>query len=96
MMHLPQSLSNVDESSLIQAYQRLEYPSFAARLSSAVGTPIEMGMKLLPRQWCFNMQRCAEKGISKALDVAIANVKQKTGSHSGSPSADWSANTIRL
>jgi len=79
MAHLPQTLSKADESSLIQAYERLEYPSFAARLSNVVGTPIEMGMKLLPRQWYRGVQRCAENGISRALDVAIANVGHKTG-----------------
>ncbi len=82
MSYLPQTLSTTDESSLLSAYQRLEYPSFAARLSNVVGTPIEMGIKLLPRQWYFNVQRCAEHGISKALDVAVARVKHNTGGRS--------------
>ncbi len=82
MTYLPQSISSADQSSLIQAYHRLEYPSFAARLSNVVGAPIEMGMKLLPRQWYLNVQRCAEQAISKALDKAIANVKHKEGSSS--------------
>jgi len=72
-----QSLTLADEASLIRAYERLEYPSFAARLSSVVGTPIEMGMKLLPRQWYVHIHQCAENGISRALDVVIAKQKQQ-------------------
>jgi hypothetical protein len=82
MTILPQSLSRADQTSLVRACQRLEYPSFAARLSSVVGTPIEMGMQLLPRHWYFRVQRCAENAISRALDAAIANVMHKTGQRS--------------
>lgn len=82
MSHLSQSLTKADETSLIRAYERLEYPSFAARLSNVVGTPIEMAMKLLPRQWYAYVHQCAENGISRALDVAIAKQRHKTGVYS--------------
>lgn len=82
MSTLPQSLSRSDEISLIQAYHHLEYPSFAARLSNVVGTPIEMAMELLPRAWKLRVQRCAEAGIGKALEVAISNVRHKQGPRS--------------
>lgn len=77
MTTLPKSLSKSDQQSLILAYEHLEYPSFAARLSNVVGTPIEMAMKLLPRQWYYGIHHCAEAGIGKALDVAISNVRNK-------------------
>ena len=77
-----QSLTKADETNLIRAYERLEYPSFAARLSSVVGTPIEMAMKLLPRQWYVQVHRCAENGISRALDVAISNQRDKARTRS--------------
>lgn len=73
------SLSKTDELSLISAYEHLEYPSFAARLSNVVGTPIEMAMKMLPKQWYAAVHSCAEASISKALDVAISNVRHKHG-----------------
>ncbi len=78
MSNLPQSLSKADEINLIRAFEHLEYPSFAARLSNVVGTPIEMTMKLLPRRWYLGIHRCAENAISRALDVAIENVRDKT------------------
>jgi hypothetical protein len=76
------TFSKADESSLIRAYERLEYPSFAGRLSSVVGTPIEMAMKLLPRPWHLGIRRCAEDSIGRALDAAIANTGRKTGGRS--------------
>lgn len=82
MSHLPQSLTEADHASLIRAYERLEFPSFAARLSSVVGTPIERGVKLLPREWSFNIQRCAENAVGKALDIAIRKVQEKPDARS--------------
>lgn len=82
MSPLPTFLSKEDELSLIRAYERLEYPSFAARLSNVVGTPIEMAMKLLPKRWYTNMHKCAEAGIGKALDVAISSLRHKQELHS--------------
>jgi len=77
MSTMPASLSREDQSSLIRAYELLEYPSFAARLSNVVGTPIEMAMKLLPKSWHRRLQNCAEAGISKALDLAISSLHDR-------------------
>jgi hypothetical protein len=74
---MPVSLSKEDELSLIRAYEHLEYPSFAARLSNVVGTPIEMALKLLPKQWYKRLHNGAEAGIGKALDVAISSLRDK-------------------
>ena len=82
MTTTPQFLSRADEISLIRAYEHLEYPSFAARLSNVVGTPIEMAMKLLPKRWYRAVHRCAEEGIGKALDVAVSNVRNNQGARS--------------
>jgi len=79
MSHSRLPLSKADESSLVRAYERLEYPSFAGRLSGVVGTPVEGAMKLLPSPWRRAIQRCAEDGIGRALDVAVANTRHKTG-----------------
>ena len=74
MNSLPQALSEADESILSRAFDRLEHPSFAVRLTNVVGTPIEMALKLLPTCWYKRMHRHAEACIGKALDLAISNV----------------------
>ena len=43
------SLVNEDLADLAYAKRLLEHPSLAARIASAVGTPIEKGFGLLPR-----------------------------------------------
>lgn len=59
---------------LRRACQALEHPSLAVRLTNVVGTPIEMGLRLLPKRW-FNRLRCTtEKAIGKALNTAIATM----------------------
>ncbi len=91
MSILPRPLSRTDEVSLIQAYQHLEHPSFAARLSNVVGTPMEMALELLPRAWKWRIQRGAEAGIGKALDLAISNVRHKQGARSDERRYQWLA-----
>jgi hypothetical protein len=68
------ALGEQEREALRQARQRLEHPSFAARLSSVVGTPIEVGLTLLPRPWYQRLQRGAEAAIGKALSAAITSL----------------------
>lgn len=63
-----------DQQRLQRAFDHLEYPSLAARLSSVVGTPIEMAVKLLPHSWYAALQRTVENAIAKALDVAVGSL----------------------
>jgi len=44
---LPMAFETDDEKLLRSAYMALEHPSLAARLSSVVGTPIELAVHLL-------------------------------------------------
>ena len=44
-------LTDEDLASLRWAHRHLEHPSFAARLSNLIGTPIEQGLMLLPKDW---------------------------------------------
>lgn len=76
MSRLPQALSEPDLASLIRAYHHLESPSFAARLSAVVGTPVEMAMELLPLSWKRRIQHCSEAGIRRALDFAISKHRE--------------------
>lgn len=72
-------LSYKDYASLKQAHARLETPSFAVRLSNVIGTPIEMGLKLMPRTWYRGLHRSAEKALWKALNVAVSGLEYKRG-----------------
>lgn len=79
MTTLPTALLPADFQSLKRAQHQLETPSFAVKLSNVIGTPIEMGFKLLPRTWYHQVHRCAEQAVWKALNASAANVKNRRG-----------------
>jgi hypothetical protein len=66
------SKSELDE--LRQAKVLLENPGLAAKLASYVGTPVEKGMKLLPKAWQKGVHSATEKALMKALDVAVKSL----------------------
>ncbi len=66
----PAGLSPDDAHALAQAYDLLERPSFAARVSSLIGAPLAQGFKLLPRTWQVQINRASDRAMSDALDVA--------------------------
>ena len=74
---LPMTMKASDEELLIAAYQALEHPSFAARLSNVVGTPIEVAIHLLPRKWYKSIQSAAEKAIAKSLSAALSSINRE-------------------
>jgi hypothetical protein len=78
MSRMPKALSVQDNADLLLAYQHLEYPSFAARLSSVVGVPIEMALKLLPKAWYRGLHAGVESAIEKSLDVAISSLRDRS------------------
>lgn len=63
-----------DLAALRWAYWRLEHPSFAARLSSVVGAPIERGLGLLPKGVSGYIHAGVEFAIRRALDAAVASM----------------------
>ncbi|MCX8049133.1 MAG: EcsC family protein [Methylohalobius sp.] len=67
-------LSFEDRMQLVEAYRLLEYPSLAARLTSALGKPIESGFKHLPAAWYGAVHDLAQSAIEKALDVALSTM----------------------
>jgi len=79
MTSLPMSLTREDYLSLKLAHTHLETPSFAVRLSNVIGTPIEMGLKLMPRGIYQSLQRAAEKGVWRALNAATSGLQHKRG-----------------
>jgi hypothetical protein len=67
-------LSAVELEELRWAYRHLEHPSLAARLSAALGAPIEQGLKLLPAHWYARLRRLTERSVRKGLDVAVSSM----------------------
>jgi len=70
-------ISNEDMARLQVACEHLEHPSLAARLTSVVGTPIEVGLGLLPKRWFNRLHKIAENSIGKALEAALASMRRE-------------------
>lgn len=74
-------ISEGDYRELIWAHHELEHPSLAARLTSVIGTPIEVGFKLLPKSWYRQVQRSVDRGLRKALNAAITTMHPERDLH---------------
>ena len=75
MSSLPLALESEDLERLRWATQHLEHPSLAARLSSLLGTPIEIAVKLLPRPVYAQVHRAAEAAVGQVMDVAASSLR---------------------
>ena len=63
-----------DRNALAWAFDKLEHPSFAARLSSVLGTPIEAGVKLLPKQWSRRIFDSAHSAVQRTVTLAVSTL----------------------
>lgn len=70
IMSLPES----DLADLERAKQLLENPGLAAKITSALGAPIEKGFALLPAKWAKAVHKASEAALMKALDVAVKSL----------------------
>ncbi len=59
---------------LERAWLALERPSFAAQLSSILGTPLEQILRLLPADWSNRLRGAAEAAVVRAYDLAAATL----------------------
>jgi hypothetical protein len=75
---LDRPLVEEDLELLRAACWQLENPSLAARLSSAVGTPIDVALSLLPKHWYSRIHRVAESSIAKAYDTALLALRGRS------------------
>ena len=71
------TLSRRDLEDLEHAKRLLENPGLAARLSAALGSPVEKGMKMLPSRWQKTVHTATESALMKALDVAVRSLGKK-------------------
>ena len=70
---------------LAWAYERLEHPSLAARLSDVLASPFEEAMKLLPPRWKQRLDRSVENNMYRALKMAMGSMDTRAPI----PSKDW-------
>lgn len=69
-------LSDQERAELAWAYEHLEHPSFAARLSDLLAVPIEEGINLLPKNWRRRLERAAEASVHQMLKFALLSLGQ--------------------
>jgi hypothetical protein len=70
-------LSEVELEDLRRAKDILEHPGLAAKLSAIAGSPVEKGMKMLPKRWQKGVHSATEKALMKALDIAVRTMGEK-------------------
>ena len=56
---------------LRRARQLLENPGLTAKITNAIGKPIEEGIKLLPDKWSEVVNDATKKSLTTALDAAL-------------------------
>lgn len=71
------TLAKRDLEELKRAKDLLENPGMAAKLSSMLGSPVEAGMKMLPKRWQKTVHTATETALMKALDVAVRSLGGK-------------------
>lgn len=65
------TMPEADINALRAAKQLLESPGLVAKISNFVGSPIEKGFALLPKQWSAVVNEATRKAIETALNVAL-------------------------
>ncbi len=77
-------LSSTDLGDLRQAKALLENPGLVARISDALGTPLEKGFGMLPKKWGAVINEAASRAIAKAMDVALSTMNSLPSSQHSS------------
>lgn len=66
-----------DEEDLKYAKNLLENPGLAAKITNALGTPIEKGFDLLPKGWHDLVEKSTGKALQAAVSSAIMTLDKK-------------------
>ena len=73
------TLDPADLERLRWATQHLEHPSLAARLTSIVGTPIEIAVNLLPRPVYRRVRAIVDTVMYRVMDAAVSSLHDGEG-----------------
>lgn len=73
------SLDPIELTELAYAKRLLEHPGLAARLTAALGTPIEKSMTLLPAPWSASLQQSVHGALAQALRLALSTLAERPG-----------------
>lgn len=71
------SMNSHDIEELHYAKSLLENPGLAARITAAIGTPIEKGFDLLPKGWHGLVEKTTRKALEAALHSAVFTLKRE-------------------
>ena len=71
-------MTKTDLADLKRAKALLETPGLAAKMSAALGAPIEKSVKLLPKSVQAGIHKASEAAMMKALDVAVKSLGENT------------------
>lgn len=71
MVSVTETWDESDLQALRWAHYELEHPSFAARLSNALGVPVEHAMSMLPEKWRGTVQAAVERSLRRIMDMAV-------------------------
>lgn len=84
------ALSDHEKTALKTAVVDLEYPSFIARISDFLASPIELGLKVLPKQAREAITRASHSAIEQALNVALFTMNADLNAQATpQASSDW-------
>lgn len=68
------SLSKAEMEDLRSAKALLEHPGFSMRLANLLGSPVELGFKLLPKGWSDQVNKSTKSALLKALQLAVKSL----------------------
>ena len=83
------SLSDAELAELSAAKRLLESPGLAVKIASFVGTPIEKGFALLPKQWNTVVNDATRKAIETALAAALWTMRDTQNRSPNSAASNW-------
>lgn len=73
------SVDDTDKQELAKAKQLLENPGLAARITNLIGSPIERGLDMLPKNWHQSISKLTETALLKATETAAFTMKDVPG-----------------
>lgn len=72
------SLEYYDLTDLMKAKQLLENPGIAIKITNLLGTPLEKGFALLPKNWNEKVGEITHSALKTALNAAVSTMKNNT------------------